>query len=515
MAGVQFYEGWAKYGNSGDIARSGTTILPVGDVIQTNGWTIAGFTGSGSVDLVTGPTPTSLGLALTAAGGTGSTLGIRRSITAGNAATTTLGFFFKITSIEAADRVVVQFLDGTTAQCTLAISSTGVLTARSGGVAGTVLGTSASSLSAGVWYFIEATVTINNTTGVFTVDVDTVNKINATSANTRGGTANNYANVYSFIQGGGSSLMQFGPLYERDDTTRVGDVTVETLFVSADSAVQFAFGAMTMGTAYRNSTTTNSPGAGQLALRKYTCPASGSLNSVKILPGATSAGAKFKAVAYADNGSGTAPSGAPLDTGTEVIGTTADTVLNLPMTTPPSLTAGTIYWIGYITDTSVALALTDSGTNGYKASNTYASGAPTSPTMTSGQSSWVIYGNLTGVATNAPEVGVRSPGGDKNYVSSATVNNEDLFTITALTDNPVTIYQAQVWAYTAKTDAGARTIDLRLKSSSTTSSGSSTGQAQSVSYAWQGSKFTTDPNTGSSWTASGINNSKIGYKIAS
>ncbi len=112
-------------------------------------------------------------------------------------------------------------------------------------------------------------------------------------------------------------------------------------------------------------------------------------------PGATSETAKFKAVAYADS---TGAPGSLLSSGTEVVGCTSGSTLTGALVTPQSLTAGTPCWIGFITDTSVILQQADSGTSGYKASNTYASGAPgTAPAMTGGQASWLLYGNVSGI----------------------------------------------------------------------------------------------------------------------
>lgn len=510
--GTIFREGWAKYGDVGDALVS-VGSLPLRDIIQANGWSVISTVTGATADFVTGPTPGSVGLRATSLATGASVVMASRGLGSNNV-NFALGFYFKIEALPSADRVVIAFEDGTTSQCCLTISSTGVLSVRSAGVAGSVLGTGP-TLSTGVWYFIECSGVINNTTGSFDLDVNGVSEVSVTSVNTRGGTANAYINNFSFWRGGSSGTPVIGPLYVRDDTTRLGEVTVETLFISADDAVQFAFGAAVMGEALRTDSSTNAPGANQLALRKYTCPISGTLDSVTILPQASNAGAKFKSVIYADNGSGSAPTGAPIDTGSEVVGATSGTLLVLPCTTPPSLTGGTIYWIGYITDTSVALALTDTNTQGYKAANTYASGAPSSPTMTSAQSSWVIFGKLSSVAVNWASVVNAPPLGDLSYVYSASVNDEDLFDIDSLTSVPLTIYDATVYAYMRKTDASARTMDLRAKSGATTSSGDSAGQAQSVSYAWYGSVFTTDPNTGAAWTSGGVNAMKIGYMIAS
>jgi hypothetical protein len=280
---------------------------------------------------------------------------------------------------------------------------------------------------------------------------------------------------------------------------------------TGDSATAFLFGAGVLGAAaaYQGVVATNAPGANQLFLRKYTPSADCTLNSVAIVPGATSGTARFKAVAYAD--SADVP-GSLLSSGTEVVGCASGSTLTGALITSQSLTAGTPCWIGFITDTSVVLQQADAGAAGYKAANTYASGAPgTAPTMTGNQPSWLLYGNVTGITGhNWLELANNPSLGDLSYVY-----DEELFTFGALSINPDAIYTVAVKGSIRREAGGSPTLDFRTKSGGITSSGGTSGIGPGATYEWRSSFFPLDPNTGVAWTASGLNAATSGMQIAS
>lgn len=300
------------------------------------------------------------------------------------------------------------------------------------------------------------------------------------------------------------------------DTPLLYNPIIETQFAASDAAVQFTPTAGVLGQDYSATTNTNAPGANQIFLRKFTPIVNCTLASVSILPGATSAGAKFKAVVYADSAG--VPNGAPLSSGTEVVGTTSGTLLTGALVTPQALTAGTPYWIGFITDTSVVLNEVDTTITGAKAANTYTSGAPTTPSMTTGQASWIIFGNCTSPAANWAQVNngfSNPPLGDLSYNADATVGHADRFNFPALSVNSQNIATVAVKGYAKRSDAGARTIDLITKSNTTTSTGSAPGQAPATSYGWMVSYFDTDPNGAIAWTKTAVDAATSGYDIAS
>jgi hypothetical protein len=410
------------------------------------------------------------------------------------------------------------FGDAGTTQCSITVNPAGTISLRAGAPSGTAIATSSATITAGSTHYIEWDITFGNS-AAYQVWLDGTSIFSGTGDTTS--TANNTANQISFAgQSPAGHVVTYDDLYLFDTTGSTNNAVlltsprVETTFPASDSAVQFAFGAGILGSTANRAGTTNAPAAGSLVLRRFTPSAAGTLNSITIMPGATSAGANYRGVAYADSG-GTAP-GTLLSSGTQVTGVTNGTAATLPLTTPQSLTAGTQYWIGFINDTSVLLQLSDTGTVGYRAANTYASGAPgTAPAMTSGLSSWLFWGNMTGVAVNWDEVNNQPPDGLYSYVFDATVNHEDLYGFGALSVTPASIYAVAVKGYVQRSDSGAKTVSLRTKSGASDGGGNITGQTPATTYGWLTSIFETDPATSSAWTGANLNAATSGIKVDS
>jgi hypothetical protein len=417
------------------------------------------------------------------------------------------------------------FSDGVTDQVSIRINvSTGTVSVVRGGLNGTVIATSAESVTDGSVHSVVWDITFHNTAGAFKVLLDgaVLANLNLSSQNTRV-SANNFFNVFKVANAGTSDGI-FAPLqhlflwcYLSSSTTDVAPNTspiIDTQDVINDSSVQFTVGAETLGEAYSATTTTDAPGANQLVLRKVTAKATGTLNSVSIVPAATSATAKFKAVFYADSAGS---SGALTATGTEVVGCTNGATLTMSFAVGQAIAEGVDYWIGYITDTSVAIRRVDTTTVGQKKANTYASGAPNpAGVMTTGQATWEIFGNVTGVSSaNFSALNVNPPLGDRSFTTSSTALHEDLFGVNAPGSTPQVIYDVAVAVNLAKTDAGSRTIDVRMASGASASSGSAPGQSPAVTYQWAVSNFALDPDTGDGWAPANLVSSKIGYRIAS
>jgi hypothetical protein len=138
----------------------------------------------------------------------------------------------------------VQFLDGSTAQCTVVFESSGNIVLKSGGATGTVLATYSGAFTASTWNHFQVKVVINNTTGSITVRKDgaTSDTWSATGVNTRGGTANNYANKVGVVSGSGSAVSSyFNDLLFYSGSgaapnTWIGDVRALQLLPNADTA---------------------------------------------------------------------------------------------------------------------------------------------------------------------------------------------------------------------------------------------------------------------------------------
>ena len=407
----------------------------------------------------------------------------------------------------------VVFGDAGTNQCAVGFNTAGKLVLWQGGLGGTQIAIASSAITANTWHYVEWDLTFASS-GSYNVYIDGVSVFSGTG-NLKS-SSNAYANQVILI----GNVCNFDDMYLFDSTGSAnnavrGDSRVETLFPTSDASVAFTPSQGALGAYYSLSGSTIYMSSGQLFLRKFAAPVSGTLNSISIMPATTSSSANFKPAVYADN------SGSPgtlLTSGSQVTDCTSGTALTMNLTTAQSLTAGTNYWIGYVCDTALTMQRQDNSsfaTNaGYTASVTYTSAPPsTAPSMSSGQSSLQIWGNVTGMSTNYSETNEVPAGGDVSCVTSSTVGAEDRYNFASLSSTPANIAGVKVSALLRKTDTGARTVTVQVKSGSTEVTGSS--QSPSTSYLYFNSYQDTDPNTSAAWTASGVNSLSAGTKIAS
>jgi len=415
----------------------------------------------------------------------------------------------------------IVFFDSTTAQLSISQSSLGKLQIYRGSTnGGTLLATATTIFSAGNIYCLEWDITFHGSAGIVKIWINGVQEtaLTLTGANTAPSGNNRFDGMA--LRSGNAVVTSWDHLYLWCYTSSGGTETpcltnpiVETHFTTGDAQKQWTTGPGIIGKKISASGTTASPGANQLYLMKYRCEASGTLNSIGLLTYTTSATAKLKGVVYADS------SGAPgtlMSSGTEVVGTTTGTTLTLPLVTPQSLTAGTDYWIGYIVDTSVNMGRLDTLASGYRASNTYTSGAPSpAPTMTASQASLVMWGNMTGITVNWSQENDGQYASDVAYNYSATVGQEDLYTFDNLSSVPTNIYTVAVKALVQRVGSGVRTVDLHTKSGATDATGSMSAQSVPASLTEYASYFNVDPNTSAAWGYSGVNAATHGVKIVS
>ena len=513
----QLIEGFDKYGPI-DMGAGQTSLT---SLLTASEWTSAVISGSpATMKIVAGLS--SPGHALLIAGSSFNTGATTLSKTLGSNLGRIIGGVRLAATIgTSVPNYGITFSDAGTAQVSIVLNgSSGQFSVVSGGMGGTTQGTSTASVSSGVAHYLEWDITVGSSGAAYELWLDGAVILNSTG-NTRGGTANNTVNGIAFTASGSSTSTSnswtIDDVYVFDTTGSNNAVLltsprVETQFGTADSSVQFSAGASVIGQDYSLTTSTNAPGANTIFLRQFIPPVNMTLNSVSCLPEATSVGANFKSVLYTDSGGGP---NSLVATGTQTTGTTSGTKLTSAFSVGQALTGGTPYWIGFITDTSVVLALVDSGITGQSKANTYASGAPASLSgMTTGQPDWLLVGNCTASASNYPSVTNNPPLGDDSYVTSLTVGNEDLYTFPALSNAISAVYTVAMKAYVRKTDGGARTMSLDMKSGATDGNGSATGLTMSTSYAWITSYFQTDPNTAAPWTATALNAATSGYKIA-
>lgn len=414
----------------------------------------------------------------------------------------------------------ISFNDGGNSQFAVGINNLGKACIwLGGGVGGTVAAASTTSVAANTTHYLEFDVTIGNSGAAFQIWIDGVSVISGIG-NTRNGSTNNYYTQIG-LASNSYNTGTFDDLYLFDGTGTVNNAVlltsprVETTFPTADSSVQFSPQAEVIGNYYYTTAGGSAyPGANTLTLIRITPEVNMTINSIGFVA-EQGTSANMKGVIYSDS------SGSPgslLSSGTQVTGTAIGVTLTLPLTTPQSLTAGTSYWIGMITDTGFNLAYKDGTNLGKLASNTYSSGAPATAPSMSASNTFMYWGNCTAPAANWSEVNddpAPTWPGNLAYVASSTVGQEDLFTFGALSSSPSNIYTVKVAAFVEKSDTGTRTMTVQTKSATTDSAGSASAAALGASWAYVSSFFDTDPNTSAAWTASGLNSATSGYKIAS
>lgn len=495
-----FLDGFDKYGPATSFTTTIATLLTAGE------WTSSVAT---NIGIANGLSATGFALALSAGSSILKTFSSNYSRLIG-------GVRISSTLTQVGG---VQFTDGTTAQASINVNTTGTISVRNGAITGTALATSTATISANTTHYLEWDFTFANApTGSYQVWLDGVSILSGTGDTTA--TANAYANGIQLAHGATTGITTFDDLYlfdttgSRNNAALLNTPRIETTFPSADNAVQFGFGAAVLGTPIVRNSTTAAPAANSLVLRRFVPNQAGTLNSISIIIGGISNGSvNYRPVVYADSGG---VAGTLMSTGSTITGATANATITMPLTTPQSLVAGTPYWLGFMVDLSLALALTDANNTGYRAAATFISGAPgTAPTMTTGQSSYHLWGNISGVAVNYPEVNQQPPPGPYSFVFDATAGHADLYDFPALNTMPANVHAVALKGYLQKSDSGARTVSLRVVSAGTDDGGSTTGQALGTTYGWLRSFWETDPATGAAWTGAAINAATSGVRIDS
>ena len=508
-----FIEGFDKYGPPGQNVPSLASMLIQGE------WNVIIPYGSDNPYVAPGLSESGYALAINGGSGGGGVL----SKTLPASMSRIIGGFRFSTTLN--NSGACQFLDSLTVQCAISINRTTGLLSIWSGAAAVLLQTSSQSISADTTHYLEYDVTFGvGGAGGWTVWLDGV--IALTGSGTTQISGNASANVFQLCAAlpvageAGVGLFIYDDLYifssggSFNNSALLSNPRIQTQWPSADHQTQWTNNGNVVGQAASETTASATPGANTLFLRRWTPAANCTLNSVSCLPETTNAGANFKAVAYSDS------SGSPnslLSAGPQVTGSVSGSLLTGTLTTPQSLTAGTYYWLGFITDSAIALLQQDNVTTlGAQAANTYSSGAPgTAPSMTYNEPSWMIYGNATGASTNWESENLNPPIGDASSITSSTVNNEDLYTFPAIATDITAIYTVGVKANARIGTSGVRTLDLQTKSSSTDSGGSNTGQTLATSYEWYDSYFDADPATSVAWIAAGLNAAWHGPKLAS
>lgn len=411
-----------------------------------------------------------------------------------------------------------QLTDNVTNQCCIVFRSDGVILLTSATPGGTVLATYAGAVTAqNTWFAFEFEVVINNTTGRFRArkNGNTVDDFDSgATLNTRPG-ANAYANKMTTGMSATVASQQIDDLLWRSDAAAVpfvGDIRCYTRMPASDASAQFARAPNpAVVTLPAGSTMNMTASQGRYTLCSpliYT----GTIGSaVCNLPAAFTG--NMKCAIFANNAGSVST----------VLATATAPIVNPvaganAFTFSPALavTKGTQYWLGFCTDATV--------TNGWNIGNggnaaivatgpVYASWPSSSLTgITTGQNA--IASSLVITPTvNSELVNETLQDGTTSYVYDATVGHADFYNIAALSPSPASVVAVTTRGFIEKSDAGTRSGAVQIKSGATTVAAPTL--ALSTSFGWSWRTDTTNPATGTAWTAGAVDAVTIGPVVIS
>lgn len=110
--------------------------------------------------------------------------------------------------------------------------------------------------------------------------------------------------------------------------------------------------------------------------------------------------------------------------------------------------------------------------------------------------------------SNFSRVNEAQEDGDTSYVSDVVAGHNDLYDIADLATTPASVVAVQTKGFVKKSDAGARSAQVQLKSGSSTVT--SAAAVLPTTYQYISRIDTVDPNTSAAWTGTAINAIQIG-----
>jgi len=406
-----------------------------------------------------------------------------------------------------------QLLDGTTSQCSICFRIDGAIILTSGSPSGTILATFANAFQQNVWAAFEFEVSIGaSTTFKVRRNGDLTDTFVATGLNTKPG-ANAYANK---LQVGcyttyGAGFQKLDDILWFNTTgaspnTWVGDV--RSYWQAPTTDVQTQFSALAQSVSVGGITGTTAVTAGTVRYMPFISTFTGNIGSV-VVQASTAATVNVKAAIYDALGTSGAPG--------NLVGTVSATLTSvvagantLTWSTPVPVAKGGSYYVAVDQDNAVTwktlTATAQTGTQSFASFPASFVGSGT----TSGQTG---IGTTISIAptVNAQEVLDTVPDGDASYIYGNTVGTEDIYNITSLPTTPASIVATQIRCFSRKSDTGARTGAVEIKSGSSVAG--TTINPISTDYTFSNRVDTVDPATGVAWTASAVNNVKLGIKI--
>jgi hypothetical protein len=440
--------------------------------------------------------------------------------------------------------LALQFLDSTTAQCTLVFRSDGTVLLTSGGVAGSALATFTGVFAQNTAISIQGEIVIDNVAGSIKLWTNgqtgspgsvTAN-FSATSLNTRGGTANNYANAIRVVTGAGMSTIgsgnqKFSDLHVYSETggapnNLVGDLRPIILRPNANNSTQFSsFGGEQLitqvpitGVFSETGPEDSAPGLIIFNQLNASPAAGGVLDHLVFSPLKNHATAKSQMAFYADNGNSP---GVRLGVcNAEITGLAGSTVYDFSGQNIV-VTGSTKYWTAVMLDTTITDVFR--GANGVNNNSVdprtqtvaYPNFPPdgSSALVDSGNGPYANVSAYLSTLTNWGAVSELPQDGTSSYVYNQTVGNVDQYNLSALPFTPSYIDAVEVVGCMARNSvgSGSRSGALELNSGGTLDDSPSI--VQSTTFGFQGKCYTTDPNGSITWTATAINALLLGPKV--
>jgi len=418
----------------------------------------------------------------------------------------------------------IQFRDGATAQCSIVYRGDGSIVLTSGGPTGSVLATFNAAFLANFYDGWQHEVVIHDSAGEWHVRKNGAlsDSFAATGLNTRGGTANNYANAVALGHSSGTGFAQFFDDFAHWDNSGAvpndwfpGDLRAIQRMVALDSSVQFSrqtAGSLFFGS--NNASNTHSALANIVYVNQpFSATQGGSFSSVTIDMNADHTGNLKIALYEADGDKSTFVAEAEPGRLIAVSNVSNNTPNGNQTVTFPStvhVVKGRVYMFAVLTDATASIARGPSGGFSY-AGTTYAAGFPADLSDLTTATSNNVAINVTLTATNAGVMNDRGPDGATTYAFDGVVGHKDEMTVEALPYTPSAIQGINLRSFNAKSDAAAKT--MRIAGDSGGTPFESADHLPATTFGQFNTFLPTDPNTSAAWTPTGFNALKIGPKV--
>jgi hypothetical protein len=394
-------------------------------------------------------------------------------------------------------------------------ASTGSIVVYAGTVLGTVLATYTTQFQINLWDSWQGKIVIDQTAGSIEIrkNGNATPVISLTSANTRGPTSLVAYSTYMAMNAANTAWIIDDLWFNNNDgTAPTGwppDVRAVMQQPAANTAqTDFLPSQATITYGQPISTFTGSWPANQMIGTTFTTAAGGTVTAFTVNLNAAYVGHLVGGI-YDNTGVGGGP-GTLLMAATAITNPTSG-LNTLTLTSTLTLAKNTTYFMCLLSDTPYVTKSSNGGSQMVQ-TVTYASGLPT--TAVTGNASPLNAPNLA-IVLNVQKwtlINNLQETGDAFYISSNTVNAEDLYTLTPLPVTPTTILGVVPIVYWRKSDAGARSGSLRMVANGSADTDEGTVNLSSTyNYTW---KFLPLDPTGAAWTQTNINGATIGVKVA-